>query len=164
MQKPRIIMDTSSWINLYGIGLINYLMDNFQILVTSKVSDEILDGKEFAEDVTVFEEAVERKIIKVDTLNTVPEEIKHEVSISSGEIEVIAYAIEKDCLVLIDDSRVYRVMDRFNLKYFSSATIVLDAYMSGRINKDRAHELLENLRRALKDEVIDRAKEELKWR
>lgn len=164
MQKPRIMMDTSSWINLYEIGLINHLMDNFQVFVTPKVRDEILEGKEFAEDVTVFEEATESKIIKVDTPKTTPEEIRHEISISSGEIEVIAYAIEKDFFVLIDDSRVYRVMDRFNLKYFSSANIVLDAYMGGRINKDRAYELLENLRRALKDEVVDRAKEELKWR
>jgi predicted nucleic acid-binding protein len=131
--------------------------------VTPRVSDEILEGKEFAEDSVPFEEAAKKENIKVDTPKTIPGEIKHEISISSGEIEIIAYAIEiKDCIVLIDDSKVYQVMDRFNLKYISSANIVIDAYLTARINKDEAYRLLERLRKALKDRVIDKAKEVLK--
>lgn len=65
-------------------------------------------------------------------------------------------------MVLIDDSKVYQVMERFNLKYISSANIVIDAYLTKKINKDEAYRLLEVLRKILKDEVIDKAKEVLK--
>jgi hypothetical protein len=53
-------------------------------------------------------------------------------------------------------------MDRFNLKYISSAHIIVDAYLTEKINKDEAYRLLEILRKILKDEVIDKAKEVLK--
>jgi hypothetical protein len=52
-------------------------------------------------------------------------------------------------------------MDRFNLKYISSANIIIDAYLTEKINKDEAYRLLEILRKVLKDEVIDKAKEVL---
>lgn len=162
MQKPKILIDTSSWINIYNVDLINYLIENFSVFVTPKVADEILDGKEFAEDARSFERLLNEGFIQIVTPETIQEEIKHEISISSGEIEIIAYAIvKKDCTVVIDDSRVYRVMDRFNLKYLSSANIVIDAYLAAKIDKGETHKLLERLRNALKDEVIDKAKEVL---
>jgi predicted nucleic acid-binding protein len=65
-------------------------------------------------------------------------------SVSSGEIEIIAYAVERgDCIVLIDDSKVYKIMDRFNLKYLTSANIIIDAYLAEKINKDESYRLLE---------------------
>ncbi|MCD6255696.1 MAG: hypothetical protein J7J44_05425 [Deltaproteobacteria bacterium] len=163
VQKPKIIVNTSSWINLFRVDLTDYLVESFYIFVTPKVNKEILEGKEFAEDAKIFEKLSNEGYIRVVIPKVIQEEIKHEISISSGEIEIIAYAMEKeDRMVLIDDSKVYQVMERFNLKYISSANIVVDAYLTKRINKDRAYRLLEVLRRVLKDEVIDKAKEVLK--
>jgi len=162
-EKPKIIVDTSSWINVFRVNLTNYLIENFYIFVMSKINKEILDGKEFAEDVELFEKLLNKKHIQIVGPKTIQEEIKHEISLSSGEIEIIAYAIEKrDCIVLIDDSKVYQVMDRFNLKYISSANIIIDAYLTGRIDRDEAYRLLEILRKVLKNEVIDKAREILK--
>jgi|GEM_PF-4034544 len=42
MQKIKIIIDTSSWINVFRVDLTNYLIENFPVLVTSKVKEEIL--------------------------------------------------------------------------------------------------------------------------
>jgi predicted nucleic acid-binding protein len=131
--------------------------------VTPKVNDEILEGKWFAEDANLFEKTLNERHIQIVSPKAIQEEIKHEISVSSGEIEGIAYALERgDCIVLIDDSKVYQVMDRFNLKYISSANIITDAYLTEEINKDEAYRLLEILRKVLKDEVIDKAKEVLK--
>jgi hypothetical protein len=50
MQKPKIIVDTSSWINVFRINLTSYLIENYYVFVTPRVNDEILEGKGFAED------------------------------------------------------------------------------------------------------------------
>ena len=55
MQKLKIIIDTSSWINVFRVDLSSYLTDNFYVLVTPKVNEEILKGKGFAEDANLFE-------------------------------------------------------------------------------------------------------------
>ena len=55
MQKLKIIIDTSSWINVFRVDLSSYLTDNFYVLVTPKVNEEILEGKGFAEDTNLFE-------------------------------------------------------------------------------------------------------------
>lgn len=36
-KKLKIIVDTSSWINVFRVDLTNYLIENFHILVTPKV-------------------------------------------------------------------------------------------------------------------------------
>ena len=163
MQKPKIIVDTSSWINVFMIGLTSYLIENYYVFVTPRVNDEILEGKGFAEDANLFEKHINARHIQIVSPKTIQEEIKHEISVSSGEIEIIAYAVERgDCIVLIDDSKVYRVMDRFNLKYLSSANIIIDAYLMEKINKDEAYRLVGILRKVLKDEVIEGAIEVVK--
>ncbi|NQE46628.1 hypothetical protein C5S31_11465 [ANME-1 cluster archaeon GoMg2] len=163
MQKLKIVVDTSSWINVFRVDLTSYLIENFSVLVTPKVNEEILEGKGFAEDAKLFEKLSTEGNIQIVKPKTIQEEIKHEISVSSGEIEIIAYAMERgDCIVLIDDSKVYQVIDRFNLKYISPANIIIDAYLTETINKDEGYRLLEILRKVLKDEVIDKAKEVLK--
>ena len=163
MQKPEIIVDTSSWINVFRIGLTSYLIENYYVFVTPRVNDEILEGKGFAEDANLFEKHINARHIQIVSPKTIQEEIKHEIRVSSGEIEIIAYAVERgDCIVLIDDSKVYRVMDRFNLKYLSSANIIIDAYLMEKINKDEAYRLVGILREVLKDEVIEGAMEVVK--
>ena len=131
--------------------------------MTPKVNEEILEGKEFAEDAKLFEKLSNERHIRIVIPKAIQEEIKHEISVSSGEIEIIAYVMEReDCIVLIDDSKVYQVMDRFSLKYISSANIIIDAYLTEKINKNEAYRLLEILRKVLKDELIDKAEEVLK--
>ncbi|MGB7533667.1 MAG: hypothetical protein WA977_11930 [Halobacteriota archaeon] len=55
MQRSKIIVDTSSWINVFRVDLTNYLIENFSVLVTPTVKEEILEGKGFAEDANLFE-------------------------------------------------------------------------------------------------------------
>jgi len=40
---------------VFRAGLTNYLIENFSVLVTPKVNEEILEGKGFAEDANLFE-------------------------------------------------------------------------------------------------------------
>ena len=43
-QKMKIIVDTSSWINVFRVDLTNYLIENFYIFMTPKIEEEILEG------------------------------------------------------------------------------------------------------------------------
>lgn len=148
---------------MFRVELIDYLIENFYIFMTPKIKEEILEGKGFAEDVELFEKLSNEGDIQIISPKIIPEKIKHEISVSSGEIEIISCAMErKDCVVLIDDSRVYRVMDRFGLKYVSSANIIMDAYLTAMIDKEETYRLLKVLKMVLRDEVIDKAMEVLK--
>lgn len=120
VRAPRILLNTSSWINIFEIGLHSYLIENFNINTTPKVVEEIKEGEGFAQD---------------------------------------AGFNNRDFIILIDDSKVYRVLERIGIKYISSVNIVIDASITGNINKKQAFEMLDKLRISFSDEAIDKAKD-----
>ncbi len=105
-QKPEILINTSSWINIFEIGLHSYLVDAFKVHTTPKVLEEIKEGEDFAEDAKIFMEFVNKKQIQVLQKSKITEEIRHEISITSGEIELASAAFnDSDFIVLIGDAR-----------------------------------------------------------
>jgi hypothetical protein len=48
--KPEILINTSSWINIFEIGLHSYLVESFKVHTTPKVVEEIKVGEDFAQD------------------------------------------------------------------------------------------------------------------
>ncbi|MFZ3169821.1 MAG: hypothetical protein WA130_19590 [Candidatus Methanoperedens sp.] len=86
--------------------------------------------------------------------------------ITSGEMELASAAFDNgDFIVLIDDARVYRVLERVGIKYISSAHIVIDACLTGNIDKEQAFLMLDKLRISINDNVIEKAKDViLKWK
>lgn len=165
-QKPKILINTSSWINICEIGLHLYMVENFDVHTTPKVVEEIREGEEFAQDAKIFKELLERELIRISPKNDVPDDIRHEISISSEEIELASTAFEyNDFIVLIDDSRVYRVLERTGIKFISSVNIVIDAYLTGTIDRKQAFEMLDKLRISIRNEIIDKAREVIaQWR
>ncbi|MDP2754035.1 MAG: hypothetical protein Q8P40_06540 [Nitrospirota bacterium] len=164
--KPEILMNTSSWINIFEIGLHSYLAESFKVHTTPKVVEEIREGEDFAPDARIFMDFVDKKQIHVMKKSKIPEEIKHEISINSGEMELASAAFDNsDLIVLIDDARVYRVLERVGIKYISSAHIVIDACLTGSIEKEQAFLMLDKLRISISDNVIEKAKDViLKWK
>ncbi len=164
--NPRILINTSSWINIFEIGLHSYLIESFDVHTTPKVVEEIREGEDFAQDAKIFRDFVGRELVRVLQKNDVPDQISHEISISSGEIELASIALDdRDFIVLIDDSRVYRVLERTGIKFISSVNIVIDAYLTGSIDKKQAFEMLDKLRISINDKIIDTAKDViLKWK
>ena len=62
MHKSKIIVDTSSWINVFRVDLTSYLTENFSVLVTPKVNDEILE--------------ILRKVLKDEVIDKAKEVLK----------------------------------------------------------------------------------------
>jgi predicted nucleic acid-binding protein len=157
---PKILVNTSSWINIFEVGLHAYLIENFDINTTPKVVEEIKEGEGFARDAEIFKNYIDKERIQIIQKSKVPDEIMHEISISSGEIELASTALNnRDFIILIDDSKVYRVLERIGIKYISSVNIVIDASITGHINKKQAFEMLEKLRISFSDEAINKAKD-----
>jgi len=137
-----------------------YLIENFDINTTPKVVEEIKEGEGFAQDAEIFKNYIHKERIQIIQKSKVPNEIRHEISISSGEIELASTAYNnRDFIILIDDSKVYRVLKRIGIKYISSVNIVIDASITGNINKKQAFEMLDKLRISFSDEAIDKAKD-----
>ncbi|TFH40222.1 MAG: hypothetical protein E4G94_09910 [ANME-2 cluster archaeon] len=157
---PKILINTSSWINIFEVGLHSYLIENFDIITTPKVVEEIKEGEGFAEDAEIFKNYIDKERIQIIQKSKVPDKIKHEISISSGEIELASTAFNnRDFIILIDDSKVYRVLERIGIKYISSVNIVIDASITGHINKKQAFEKLDKLKKSFSDEAINKAKD-----
>ncbi len=164
--KPEILINTSSWINIFEIGLHSYLVESFKVYTTPKVVEEIREGKDFAPDARIFMDFMDKKHIQVIQKSKIPRELKHEISINSGEMELASAAFnDGDFIVLIDDARVYRVLERVGIRYISSAHIVIDAFITGGIEKKQALLMLDKLRISISDSVIEKAKDViLKWK
>ncbi len=80
------------------------------------------------------------------------------VSITSGEIELAACAFDDSSfIVLPDDGKVYRIMEKVGINFISSVNIVVDAYFTQYHDKKQAHAMLEKLRISFSDDVIDKA-------
>ena len=165
MTRPKILLDASSWINLFDVDIHEYLVNDFDVYTTSKVREEIRHGGHFAEDLKVFESFVEHKLVKIINDVTIPNELKHEMSITSGEIELAACAFDDGSfIVLLDDGKVYRIMERVGINFISSVNIVVDAYFTQHHDKKQAHAMLEKLRISFSDDVIDKAQEVIGWK
>jgi hypothetical protein len=68
-------------------------------------------------------------------------------------------------LIQVIQKRVYRVLERVGIKYISSAHIVIDACLTGSIEKEQALLMLDKLRISISDNVIEKAKDViLKWK
>jgi len=157
---PKILINTSSWINIFEVGLHSYLIKNFDIITTPKVVEEIKEGEGFAQDAEIFRNYIDKERIQIIQKSKVPDEIRHEISISSGEIELASTAVNnRDLIILIDDSKVYRVLERIGIKYISSVNIVIDASITGHINKKQAFEMFDKLKKSFSDEAINKAKD-----
>ncbi len=165
MTGTKILLDASSWINLFDVGIHEYLINDFDIYTTPKVREEILCDGYFAKDSKVFGDFVDRKLVKIIYDVTIPHELKHEMSITSGEIELAACAFyDNSFIVLLDDVKVYRVMERVGIKFISSVNIVVDAYLTQHLDKKQAHAILEKMRISFRDDIIDKAQEVIGWK
>jgi len=79
--------------------------------------------------------------------------------------EEVTDAFNEEYIVLIDDARVYRVLERTGIKYISSVNIVMDACLTGSIDSDEAFLMLDRLRISISDKSIEKAKDViLKWK
>jgi len=159
--KPKALLDTSFWINIYHLGLTDKLSDLFDVIyITPRIYDEIEVGKAYnSGDVSLFEDILGRGKIE---LTGVDEEavmgMRHYVNSSSGEAELLSVLIGEPTLVLlIDNSDVFWFMEQKDLTYLTTANVVITLFATGNLAYSESRARLHDLYGVLKKGVVDSA-------
>ena len=161
LMKPKALLDTSFWINIYHLGLTDKLSDLFDVIyITPRIYDEIEVGKAYnSGDVSLFEDMLECgkiKLIGVDEEGVVG--MRNYVNSSSGEAELLSALIREPTLVLlIDNSDVFWFMEQKDLTYLTTANIVITLFATGHLAYPESRARLHDLYGVLKRGVVDSA-------
>ncbi len=159
--KPKALLDTSFWINIYHLGLTDKLSDLFDVIyITPRICDEIEVGKVYnSGDVSLFEDML--KCGKIELMGVDEESVmgvRHYVNSSSGEAELLGALVREPTLVLlIDNSDVFWFMEQKDLTYLTTANIVITLFATGHLAYSESRACLQDLYGVLKKSVVDRA-------
>ncbi|MEA1906556.1 MAG: hypothetical protein U9N12_06350 [Euryarchaeota archaeon] len=159
--KPKALLDTSFWINIYHLELTNKLSDLFDVIyITPRIYDEIVVGKAHnSSDVSLFEDMLECgkiKLIGVDEESVI--KMRNYVNSSSGEAELLgALSREPTLVLLIDNSDVFWFMEQKDLTYLTTANIVITLFATGHLTHSESRARLHDLYGVLKKGVVDSA-------
>ncbi len=159
--KPKALLDTSFWINIYHLGLTDKLSDLFDVIyITPRIYDEIEVGKAYnSGDVSLFEDMLgcgRIELMRVDEESVMG--LRNYVNSSSGEAELLSALIREPTLVLlIDNSDVFWFMEQKNLTYLTTANIVITLFATGHLDYAESRARLRDLYGVLKKGVVDSA-------
>lgn len=159
--KPKALLDTSFWINIYQMGLTDKLSDLFDLIyITPRIYDEIEVGKAYnSGDVSLFEDMLgcgRIELTRVDEESVIG--MKNYVNSSSGEAELLSALVREPTLVLlIDNSDVFWFMEQKDLTYLTTANIVITLFATGHLAYSESRARLHDLYGVLKKGVVDRA-------
>jgi len=111
-KKSLAVLDTSFYIHLVKIDLIDIFLNFYKIIVCSKVKEEITyfiyRDLYLPKDIELFLKFEKSDIIRIENPTKIPKSLISEVSNNSGEMYAIALAQEKNSIVFIDNGRPYK--------------------------------------------------------
>jgi len=103
-KKSLAILDTSFYIHLVKIDLIDIFLNFYKIIVCSKVKEEIT----YFTHIELFLKLKKSDIIRIENPIKISKSLISEISSDSGEMYAIALAQEKNSIVFIDNGRPYK--------------------------------------------------------
>ncbi len=142
-KEEACVFDTSALITLGIAGLIREVLDEINIFVTRGVVDEL---KAFAKFNDKYGKASREVLLYENNFVILECEIK-EVIVSIQEIDNGLYnlAKEKNLALITDDIKLYRkVCEKIKVDFSTSILVAL--IIAGKLDKERALGLLEELR------------------
>jgi len=111
-KKSLAVLDTSFYIHLVKIDLIDIFLNFYKIIVCSKVKEEITyfihRDLYLPKDIELFLKFEKSDIIRIENPTKIPKSLISEISNDSGEMYAIALAQEKNSIVFIDNGRPYK--------------------------------------------------------
>jgi predicted nucleic acid-binding protein len=119
VKKADAILDSSFYIHLVKTNLLSYFLKFYNIVVCSKVKEEILYFKNsniyLPLDIEIFSELENLKIISIINPLKIDNNINSQISHNSGELYSIALAKEKGIIVFIDNGRPFEYCKKNNI-------------------------------------------------
>jgi len=147
--KPKLVVDTSFWINIVSLGLEKYLIDVFELYIVSKVEKEILDESEYklydSEDMEIFNIYKSKGIIRVKNPINISKKLIDNLQIDSGELYSIALVMESNLIIATDDGGAIEFWESNNINLMNSVKFILYLFDKKKINLDFAKSYLTRL-------------------
>jgi len=142
-----IICDASSLILLAKIGLLETLAKRNKTIISTKVYEETVKGKERGrKDAFIIEKLVYDKEIEVRTANKkMKENLLKLFNLKGGENETVALALKEKHNILTDDKKCMNVAKVLKIDFISSLDIVVVLQKKGVIDIEKALKSLNEL-------------------
>ena len=140
MDKHNAVLDASFWINAHRSGLVDYLLDYFDLVVPTRVTHEIEYMPPGVDQLTPAGETFRRwrqegRLKLKDPAN--PVDWFH-----PGENAAIGLAQEQGYVLLMDDQAPYHLAKLRGLRAVASTDFVVLLYVDRRLSYDEAAAIL----------------------
>ncbi len=165
--KPKAIIDTSFWIHLVKLNLVDSFIQLWDIVVTRKVEEELLAFTRIKLytplDLEIYNELKSKGTIQVKNPKSIPKDIDTQITNNSGELFSIALAREDQIIVFIDNGIPYEFCKRNNILAANIVDYLMRQYEQKKFTKEQILgklDILESLK-SMKLKYIEKAKKEL---
>ena len=163
--KPKIVIDTSFWINVVYLGIDNYLLNYFNLYVVSKVEKEILDESDYkiydSEDMEIYSKLKDRGLITIKNPQKLSKRVLDDLEVDSGELYSIELAIEENMIVATDDKGAVTFSNKNNLIMITSIDFILKLYIDKIISIDTVLYYFNLLEKKIKPKYIEEGRRRL---
>jgi hypothetical protein len=165
--KPKAVVDTSFWIHLVKLNLVESFTQLWNIVVTRKVEEELhafVRIKLYTPlDLEIYNELKSNGTIQVKDPKSVPGNINSQITNNSGELFSIALAKEDKIIVFIDNGIPYDFCKRNQILAANIVDYLMRQYEQKKFTKEQTLEklmILESLK-SMKLKYIEKARKEL---
>ncbi len=157
--KPKIVVDTSFWINIVSLGLDRYLIKYFDVYFVSKVEKEILDDNEFkmydSIDMEQYSKSKDMKSIIIKDPRNISKKLIDNLQHNSGELYSTALAIEEEMILATDDKGAIEFCSRINIPILTTIDYILFLYDLNEQTLNDVNKYLYLLKGKIKSKYID---------
>lgn len=159
--KPKAVVDTSFWIHLVKLNLVEEFIELWNIVITRKVEEELqafVRIKLYTPlDLEIYTDLKSKEIIKIKDPKAIPKDIDSQITSDSGELYSIALAKEEKIIVFIDNGIPYDFCKRNNILAANNIDFSLKLVEDNKLTKEEALNKLDILEKSksMKSKFID---------
>lgn len=165
--KPKAVVDTSFWIHLVKLDLVESFIQLWDIVITRKVEEELQAFTRIKLytplDLEIYNELKLKGTIQVKNPKNVPENINNQITTNSGELFSIELAKEGKIIVFIDNGIPYEFCKKNQILAANIVDYLMRQYEQKKFTKKQTLEklmILESLK-SMKLKYIEKARKEL---
>lgn len=140
--KPKAIIDTSFWIHLVKLNLVEQFIQLWNIVVTRKVEEELQDFVRIKLytplDLEIYNDLKSKGTIQIKDPKSIPKDIDNQITSNSGELFSIALAKEDKIIVFIDNGITYDFCKRNNIFAANNIDFCLKLVEDNKLTKEEA--------------------------
>jgi predicted nucleic acid-binding protein len=158
-KKVKAVVDSSFWININRVDLVNILNDYFELIFTKKVEEELLITKKMfyiPKDIIKYNELKNKKLITIQNPKQIDRDLWNRLSKDSGEMQCIALAKEINAVVLIDNGAAIEYCKKNKIMLINSINFIIYYYYLDKITFDQAIQKINVLSPFIKKKYVEK--------